>query len=76
MSSAAIIIKEERSKDKKYSFHDFIRSREITDSDSEPKLEVPSSLSEAVKKLAATDDDLKLVRNMWQPQLGRKRTLV
>ena len=60
MSSAAIIIKGERSKDKKYSFYDFVRSREIT----EPQLEVPSSLSEAVKNLAATDDDLKLVRKL------------
>ena len=54
--SAAIIIKEERLKDGKYGFSDFIRSRK----NGEPKLMVPSSLSEAVKRLA-TDDDLKVV---------------
>ena len=57
MYSAAIIIKEERSKNEKYGFSNFIQSREK----GETKLTVPSSLPEAVKRLA-TDEDLKLVR--------------
>ncbi len=55
--SAAIIIKEERSRNKGYTFNDYLTNMEK----GEPRVEVPSSLSEAVKKLADSDSDLKLV---------------
>ncbi len=55
--SAAIVIKEERSQNPSYTFHDFLKNMAMD----EPRLQVPSSISEAVKKLAAADDDLRRV---------------
>ncbi len=48
---------EERSRNKGYTFNDYLTSIEK----GEPRVEVPSSLSKAVKKLASSDSDLKLV---------------
>lgn len=55
--SAAIVIKDERSTNTKYTFGDYLTNMEK----GEPKLEVPSSLSEAVRRLSANANDLKQV---------------
>lgn len=60
--SVAILIKEKRSKNKKYTYLDFLAT-EIEEEIGEPRVEVPSSIRKAVEKLAE-DGDLKLVRHL------------